>query len=105
MLQFDENYNERDIELPVGEIFNISLPENPTTGFQWSLVSHGEPACILLDNSFETAADPPGRGGSHSWRFQVAQVGHGSIELIYRRSWELEKAPARSFVLHIYAYT
>jgi|SRR5579859_6067427 len=104
MLQFDESYHERDIELPVGDAFAICLPENPTTGFRWSFVSNGEPACTLLGNSFDTAADAPGRGGSHSWRFQIAQAGHGDIELVYQRAWEREKEPARRFILHVYAY-
>ena len=104
MLEFDESYNERDIELPVGEAFEVRLPENPTTGFRWNFSSSGEPACELLDNSFEIVADRPGRGGSHSWQFRVAQAGHGIIELVYRRSWERDKTPARKFALHVYTY-
>lgn len=105
MLEFDESYNERDIELAVGEAFAICLPENPTTGFRWNFASSGEPACALLDNSFEIVPDRPGRGGNHSWQFRVTQVGHGKIELVYRRSWEREKMPARKFTLHVYTYT
>ncbi|SRR6266516_5108472 len=105
MIQFDESDNERDIELPVGGAFEICLSENPTTGFRWNFASNGEPTCMLLSNSFETAADPPGRAGSHSWHFQARQVGHGNIELVYRRSWERDKMPARRFALHVYTYT
>jgi len=31
--------------------------------------------------------------------------GHGNIELVYRRSWERDKMPARKFTLHVYTYT
>jgi inhibitor of cysteine peptidase len=102
MLQLDESDNEREIELHVGEEFEIRLPENPTTGFRWRLASNGEPACILESNFFETADhSPPGRGGSHYWRFQAAQVGLGNISLVYMRSFEQEEKSAQRFTLRV----
>ncbi len=101
MLYLDESYNEREIELRVGEEFEIRLPENPTTGFRWSLVSNGEPVCVLQSDFFEPSDRTPGRGGSHYWRFQAAQVGLGNIDLVYRRSFEQQETPARRFTLHV----
>ncbi len=103
MLHLDESSNEREIELGVGEEFEIRLPENPTTGFRWQFASNGEPACVLQSNFFEPADSTrtPGRGGNHYWRFQAAQVGLESIELVYRRAFEQEKTPTRRFLLHV----
>ena len=101
MLYLDETYNEREIELRVGEEFEIRLPENPTTGFRWRLVSNGEPVCVLQSDFFEPSDSTPGRGGSHSWRFQAAQVGLGNIDLVYQRSFEQEETPARRFTLRV----
>lgn len=101
MLYLDESYNEREIELGVGEEFEISLPENPTTGFRWSLASGGEPVCVLQSDFFEPADGTPGRGGSHHWRFQTVQVGLGNIDLVYQRSFEQGVAPARRFTLDV----
>ena len=100
MLHLEEGDNEREIELSVGEEFEIHLLENPTTGFQWLLISNGEPACTLQSNFFETASGPPGRGGSHYWRFQAVQVGIGHIDLVYKQPWVQEKTPARRVTLH-----
>ena len=97
MLYLDETYNEREIELRVGEEFEIRLPENPTTGFRWRLVSNGEPVSVLQSDFFEPSDSTPGRGGSHYWRFQAAQVGLGNIDLVYQRSFEQEETPARRF--------
>ncbi len=99
MIHLDESYNGREIELRVGEEFEIRLPENRTTGFRWRLASNGEPACVLQSDSFDAPDRTPGRGGSHYWRFQAVQVGLGNIELVYRRSFEQEETPARRFSL------
>ncbi len=105
MLQFDEHSNGSKIELNTGEKFEIILRENPTTGFRWNPISSGEPACKLLDNSFEIGGGSPGNGGSHSWQFQAVQEGHGEIEFAYRRSWEQAKPPAQSFTLSVHVRT
>jgi inhibitor of cysteine peptidase len=101
MLQINESSNGQEITLPVGQTLEVCLRENPTTGFGWSLESKGEPACVFVKDFFESLSDTPGRGGNHYWEFETAQVGLGTIELSYRRPWEKEKAPARTFTLRV----
>ncbi len=101
MLQINESSNGHEIVLPVNQMLEIYLSENPTTGFRWNLESKGEPACVFVKDFFESVSDKPGRGGNHHWQFQTAQVGLGIIELSYRRSWEKEKAPAQKFTLRV----
>ncbi len=106
MLYLDESSNKREIELSVGEEFELRLPENATTGFRWQLASNGEPACALQSNFFEPtdSTNTPGRGGTHSWRFQAAQEGLGTIELVYRRAFEPQVLPARQFSLRVHIH-
>ena len=101
MLQFDEHSNGNTIELHVGEEFVITLRENPTTGFRWNPISSGEPACPLLDHSFDSAGSTPGIAGSHSWHFQAVSEGSSRIKFAYRRSWEQDTPPAQSFTLDV----
>ena len=105
MLQFDERCNGNEIELQVGEEFVIILHENPTTGFRWNPISSGEPACILLGDSFDPIGSTPGNGGSHSWHFQAAKEGSSKIEFAYRRSWEQDRPAAQTFTLSIHVRT
>lgn len=103
MQNFDENAHGREIEIHIGEVFEITLPENPTTGFRWSFEARGEPFCSLLDDHFEPAPQNlPGRGGCHYWHFKAVQVGSGNITLAYRRSWEQTGMSARRFTLHVH---
>lgn len=101
MLQFDEQSNGSKIELDDGQEFKIVLRENPTTGFRWNPISSGEPACKLLDDSFDLVGNTPGNGGSHSWFFQAVREGAGRVEFVYRRPWDQGKPPAQSFTLDI----
>jgi inhibitor of cysteine peptidase len=101
MLEINESSNGHEITLPVGQILEISLGENPTTGFRWNLESKGELTCAFIKDFFESVVDPPGHGGNHHWQFETARVGLGTIILSYRRSWEKEKAPTRTFMLRV----
>ncbi|MER3447786.1 MAG: hypothetical protein C4291_13560 [Candidatus Dadabacteria bacterium] len=62
----------------------------------------GRAGVRVYQGFFESLSDVPGRGGSHYWEFQTAQVGLGAIELSYHRLWEKEKAPARTFTLRVH---
>src|SRR5258706_14307150 len=102
MQQLNESSNGQEIELPRGQRFEIRLPENPTTGFRWSLVSNGEPACVALDNAYE----PPdvlthGQEGTHYWRFEAAQAGEGTIWVVYQPVWGKGGNSARTFTVDL----
>ena len=101
MVQVDESQDGNEIELLMGEPFEIRLAENPTTGFRWVLESGGAPACILVEDLYQAPVATPGAGGIHRWWFQPAQIGEGSIGLCYRRSWEGQGAAARTFSLRV----
>ena len=96
----DDSYAGKTVNLPVGQVMELRLAENPTTGFRWSFVSKGEPVCVVVGDAYQAQGGPPGRGGEHEWRIEGAQVGECDIALDYRRSFE-QAPPARSFTLHV----
>ncbi|HZU67622.1 MAG TPA: protease inhibitor I42 family protein [Ktedonobacteraceae bacterium] len=102
MQQCNESSNGQELDLQTGQKFEVRLPENPTSGFRWKLVSSGEPACEALEDVYEPP-DPGihGQEGMHYWRFEAVQAGYGQIELAYRRSWEPAENAARRFTLEI----
>ncbi len=102
VLTVDETSNGRQVELPVGQLLEIYLPENRTTGFKWNVESSGEPACTLVRSTYNPGRSI-GQGGEHRWQFQARQAGAADIELLYCRSWERKKA-ARKFTLHLRVY-
>jgi inhibitor of cysteine peptidase len=102
MINVDEHSSGGKISLPVGDTLEISLAENPTTGFRWHLQSEAQPACKLVKSSFEPATGATGRGGIHRWQFQAVRAGIGKIRIEYRRPWEQDSPPGRTFILSVH---
>ena len=73
MSHVDENSNGAIVELTVGEVLEIQLAENRTTGFRWHVQTDGTPVCQPVDDRFESPSGPPGRGGTHTWQFRAGQ--------------------------------
>jgi inhibitor of cysteine peptidase len=101
MLQIAQDENGREVTLAVGEVVELSLPENRTTGFHWELKAKGGPVCELVKDEFEPSVGPTGSGGIHRWQFKAVRAGSGEIELHYRRPWEQNAAPARTYQVSV----
>lgn len=100
MLQFIASENGKSVTLQDGESFEISLPENPTTGFQWKITATGEPASKLIDEAFHPGVRVGGQG-VHTWQFRAVHDGESEIRMDLRRSWETPAEPAQSFTLRV----
>ena len=99
-LHVDENFDTREVVLRQRQLLELTLGENPTTGFRWALTDNGAPVCALRDSSFDPPTGGLGKGGARRWRFETVQAGTGRIALVYRRGWE-DKAPARTFQITV----
>jgi inhibitor of cysteine peptidase len=100
MIVVDQNYAGQTVDLPVGQVMELRLAENPTTGYRWAFVTNGAPACVVVSDQFESPNGPLGRGGAHSWRIQGALAGECHITMRYDRSFQPD-APVESFTLHV----
>ena len=98
---YDETTNGSEVELCVGDEFELSLAETRTAGYRWVLKSQGEPACTLLNESSQPATGKVGGSGMHSWRFRGVTSGTGSLALEYARSWETTSGPERTFAMKV----
>ncbi|HET7842232.1 MAG TPA: protease inhibitor I42 family protein [Terriglobia bacterium] len=97
MIKLDEAGDGREIGLAPGEQLEVTLAENRTTGYKWEIASGGSRACSLINESAQPGASIPGAGGKHIWVFQAGAGGSELIELVYRRAWEADTPPSRSF--------
>jgi len=101
MISVDQSYAGQTIDLQVGQVMELRLSENPTTGFHWVFTAAGGPACALSGDSFQ----PPtggalGAGGEHRWDIRAVRPGICDLSLAYRRSFE-SGPPARFFNIHV----
>ena len=96
----DKSADGREIEVAVGDEFDITLDENPTTGFRWRVTSDGSPACALARDEFNAPNEArPGQGGSHTWQFRAVRAGPGQIQMSYARG--VEGSASRDFTLRV----
>jgi inhibitor of cysteine peptidase len=97
-----EKDNRRNIEVPVGEALDISLEENPTTGFKWEIHAQPQDILKLAADDFELGmASGVGGGGVRRFRFEAIKHGQGTIYLRYCRSWEKAEKFTKEFTLNI----
>jgi inhibitor of cysteine peptidase len=96
----DQNHSGQTIDLSVGQVIELRLAENPTTGYRWAFVADGSPTCLLVSDRFERPAGPPGEGGEHAWQIKGALVGECQIAMQYARSFQ-PGVTVRSFALHV----
>ncbi len=93
MLQIDKNQSGGEVEVSLGDSFEVRLPENPTTGYRWALHSSGGPSLEIQEDTFEgQGGGDLGAGGVHRWRFRTVQEGTADLVMEYRRSWEKRAA-------------
>ena len=93
------------ISARLNQSFSISLPANPTTGYQWFV--YYDHALLRLESSeFEigtvAAATPRvGAGGTSVFVFTPLQPGKTTIRFVYKRSWENIVADTRAYHVQI----
>ncbi|HTS91966.1 MAG TPA: protease inhibitor I42 family protein [Stellaceae bacterium] len=100
MLLVDETFSAQTVELPVGQVMELRLKENPTSGFRWEFAEDGKPYCALVGDTY-AGGGAPGAGGEHKWQMRAVQLGTCELRLFYRRSFEPNASPAQSFILYV----
>jgi inhibitor of cysteine peptidase len=98
----DKSYDGRTLTLHVGDGVNLSLAENPTTGYRWEFSAKPEPVCVIVSDAYvANTGGAIGGGGVRSWVFHAVDKGTAKVSLGYRRPWEKDVAPAQTFALTI----
>ncbi len=88
----------RTAEVRAGGQVEVSLPGNPTTGYQWE-VDSVDPAVLqqVGEPEFKPDSDAIGAGGRVMLRFKALAAGQTTLRLIYHRSFEPDEAPLETY--------
>lgn len=90
--EFTQNKNlAREINAGAGDVIEVTMASNPSTGFKWELAGISDPA-VLAQNG-EPEYVPPesnaiGAGGQEVWTFKALKKGNANVSLKYSRPWE-----------------
>lgn len=94
--------NGRTIELEKGQILVISLEANPSTGYMWE-VAEGEEHIVqqVGEAEFQQESELLGAPGIETVRFEAMDTGQTTVELVYRRPWEENVDPLKTFSVQV----
>jgi predicted secreted protein len=87
----------------IGDIFEVSLPINKTSGYVWKF-SMSNPNVLQLINSSATNAKSDNKmGGSDVvvWKFQAINAGKVIINFDYLREWENRPNKTEKFEVNV----
>jgi inhibitor of cysteine peptidase len=92
------------VAVQAGGQVSISVAENPTTGYRWSLDLPSGVTQVTSAFAAPSASPSPmaGAGGTRTFVVKVALPGVYDVSGAYARPWESEK-PAETFVVQIFA--
>ena len=102
--------NEKTVTITKGQGVLVKLSSNPTTGYKWSVAStdrtFGYPAYDkYVSSSPGGASAAVGSGGIQrfSWKTNspLNMVGSHTVKLEYKRPWEMNIAPAKTFTFTV----
>lgn len=96
------NKETKTIQARVGEEFIITLPANPTTGYNWNI--DYDYALLSLQSSDYIASSSKALGarGTSVYVFEPLRSGRTTIYFVYKRSWENIVADTKSFQVNIW---
>ena len=101
-LVITEQQNNATLSVNQGNTVTLMLPENPTTGFLWTLTT--TPGLNVTGDSFvpsDKTGTLVGSGGTRVWEIAVKGTGTQDILAIYKRSWEPETGNETIFGINL----
>jgi len=92
----------RTVEMSVGDVLEVILKGNPTTGYIWDVASPDKGMLKQVGEAeFEPDRKARGSGGNILLRFEAVKVGKTMLKLIYRRPFEKNKRPTKTFEVKV----
>jgi len=88
MVTLTEQDNGRRVPVQVGDLVEIHLAENATTGYRWAPDSYDAGVVKLAEATARYPNTAVGSGGEAIFRFEVVGAGSGTLSLKYWRQWE-----------------
>ena len=102
-LTISDKDNRTNVDLTTGQTLIVRLPSNPSTGYAW--VVNGDPAPLKLTKSISVRSQGTsgmvGAPRTAVLEFSAASSGVTTLTLLYRRSWEYNVAPAKTFTVTV----
>jgi len=100
VVRVTEAENGKDIDIADGQTLQVKLKSIAGTGYAWTL--SGDPAPLkLTKTSTQRGKNQPGAAQMSVFQLQANSAGMATVTFVYRRSWEYNVPPAKSFSIRV----
>jgi copper homeostasis protein (lipoprotein) len=92
------------VSVKLGELLEVQLPANHTTGYSWMLAPVTNPVLASQGKvayAENTAGGKVGVGGIETWRFNAVKAGTEGLQFEYRRPWEKSTPAAKTLMIQV----
>lgn len=97
---FSMEDNGKSMSVKSGDVITLSLQENPSTGFRWTLEKSGG-LQIMRDSYTPSSTGLIGAAGVRTWMFMVTGSGRQTITATYKQSWMPTTGSETRFTLEL----
>lgn len=98
----DEGDNGQTVTMGIGDVLQVMLPENQSTGYLWAVVTNDEAVLRMSDEpAYEVDSDVIGARGTKTFLFEAAGAGTSVLRLVNARQQESAVEPAATFELTV----
>lgn len=102
-LMIQQSDHGKTFAIDLGDQFVIQLAENPSTGYQWQVISINDRIVVLQASNYENASGVAmGGGGTKTFVYQAKTLGTDQIRLILQREWEPQDKAIDRFAVTIH---
>jgi inhibitor of cysteine peptidase len=93
------------VELSPGQVLEVTLASNPTTGYSWEVSEVVESVLTQMGEAefleaLKESEQLVGAGGTETFRFASA-TGETTLTLVYHRPWEKDVEPLETFTVQV----
>ncbi|MDP3786320.1 MAG: protease inhibitor I42 family protein [Candidatus Omnitrophota bacterium] len=97
-VKITENDKDSTVEMRVGELLEVTLIGNPSTGYMWDVASVNPNILKPIEQlEFQGDSKAIGAPGKLTLRFEATRAGKTPLKLIYHRPWEKNVEPIDTF--------
>ena len=97
---YDASNDKGTITVKHGEAFNVTLDENPSTAYNWTMTA--SPGLTIVDyDVVPSQSGVVGAPGIHVWQVTATGTGDQQFSGIYKRPWEPTFGNETTYTLNV----
>lgn len=93
--------NGKNIDLASGQTLRVKLKTISGTGYAWTLSGDPAPLKLIKTHTENGKSQRPGAGHISVFDLTASSAGLANVTFVYRRSWEYNVSPARTFTIRV----